>query len=102
MLLLGDLLVQGRKAPGGDRLPLGRRGGVQYAADLVQGQAEVLHHADEDKAAERLGPVPALPRLPRIGAEQAAPLVVADRGGGYPGAAGHLAVYRHQFGHSAT
>src|SRR5215472_15383632 len=98
---LSDLLIEGFEALAGDRLPLGRRGSVQDAVDLVEGQAYVLHHADEDEAAERFDPVPALPRLPRIGAQQAASLVVADGRGGDTSSVGHLAD-RHQFWHGAT
>jgi hypothetical protein len=82
VLELGDLLIEGGKALAGDRLPLGDRGGMQDAVDLIEGQADVLHHADEDQTAQRFGPVPALPRLARVGAEQAASLVVAEGGGG--------------------
>ena len=61
VLEVSDLLIEGCQALAGDLLPLGRRGGAQDPVDLVEGQADVLHHADEDQAAERLDPVPALP-----------------------------------------
>ena len=61
VLQLSDLIIEGREALAGDRLPLGRRGGIQDPVDLVEGQAYVLHHADEDQAAERFDPVAALP-----------------------------------------
>jgi hypothetical protein len=61
VLQLGDLLIEGHKALAGDPLPLGHRGGMQDPVDLAQGQAYVLHHADEDEAAECFDSVPALP-----------------------------------------
>jgi hypothetical protein len=61
VLQLGDLFIEGRQAVAGDRLPLGRRGGAEDSPDLVEGQARVLHHADEDEAAQRPGLVPTLP-----------------------------------------
>ena len=55
--------------------------------DVVERQAGVLQHADEDEAAERLRPVPALARLAIVGRQQAVALVVPHGGGGHAGSA---------------
>ena len=74
-----------------NRFPLVGRGGVQDGVDLVEGQAYIPHHADEDEPAERLRPVPALTILPSVGIQQAASFVVADGRGRDLGSPGYLA-----------
>ena len=101
VLELGDLLVEGGQPAAGDGLPFRRSAGVKDAVDVVEGETGILEHADEYQPSERLGPVSALSRSSSVGRQQPAPLVVANRRGGYFRLLGYLADH-HQFGHKAT
>jgi hypothetical protein len=95
------MFVEDLEAAAGDGFPFRHRGGVQDAVDVVETQPGVLQHADEDESTQRLGPVSAPPRLPCVGVQEAAALVVADRGGGHVGLLGHLAD-GEEFGHGTA
>ena len=47
-----DLLVENLESSGGNGLPFGDVGGIKNAVDVIQAEARVLEHADEDEAAE--------------------------------------------------
>ena len=100
-LKFDDLLVEEVQPAAGDGLPLRGRGGVQDAVDVVESQSGVLQKADEDEPAQRLVPIPALTGLPGVGAQQAAPLVVPDRGRGHVRLLGELAD-GEEFGHGTS
>jgi hypothetical protein len=82
VLELGNLFVKSVEAPSSNRLPLGNGCCMQDSVDLIQGEAGVLQQADEHKPAEGLGSITALSRLSLVRREEAASLVVTDRGRG--------------------
>jgi len=69
--------------------------------DVVEGETGVLEHADEHKSAEGLWAISALPRVTRVGAQQAPSLVVTNRRRGDIGPLGHLP-NGQEFGHETT
>src|SRR3546814_19560751 len=76
-----DLLVEQVEAARRYGLPVGDRGRVEDADDLVEGQAGVLQHPYEDQPAQRRLCVAALASLAGVGGQEAAALVGAHGGG---------------------
>jgi hypothetical protein len=77
-----DLCVEGGEATAGDWFPLFDGVGTEDTIDLVEAEAGVLQHADENKPPDCLGPVAALARDPDIGVRQPPAFVIADGGSG--------------------
>ena len=98
----GDLRVEHLEPPAGDGLPLVDVGGVENALDVVERQARVLQHADEDEPPEGRVAIAALSRRARIGGKQAASFVVADRRSGDARPSGDFADRQERFGHIPT
>jgi hypothetical protein len=86
-----DLVREGGEAFAGDQFPLCNGLGVEETVDVVERQAGVLQHADEDQPSERIDSVPSLPRDSDGGSQETSALVVAHGGGGNTGADRDLA-----------
>jgi hypothetical protein len=91
VLELRDLFVKGLEAYLRDGLPFLYGSGAENSVDLVESQAGLLQHADEDEPPECLSSIAALTGMPGVGAEQALAFVVPDGGGGDVGPFSHLA-----------
>src|SRR3546814_19707290 len=90
-----DLLVEQVEAARRYGLPVGDRGRVEDADDLVEGQAGVLQHPYEDQPAQRRLCVAALAALAGDGGQEAAAPVVAA-GGVRHASAGRDLTKRHR------
>jgi hypothetical protein len=90
MLKVGDLVIERAEALAGDGLPFVHSDSVEDSVDLVEGQAGVLEHADEDKPAEGLGSIAPLARLAGVWTEESLTFVVAHDGGGDLSPLSHL------------
>jgi hypothetical protein len=97
-----DVGVERGEAPTGDRLPRVDLTGVEDTIDLVEVEAGVLEHANEDQPPDRLFPVATLPRHSGVGLYQPSALVVADRGGGQPDPGPDLADGQQVICHETT
>ena len=97
-----DLGIERGEAATGDRLPRPDVAGVEDAVDLVEIEAGVLEHADEDEPPDSCLSVAPLAREPSIGLHQASAFVVPDRGGGQPNPGPDLADGQQTICHEST
>ena len=97
-----DLCVEGGEATAGDCFPLFDGDGVEDAIDLVEVEAGVLEHADENKPPDCLGPVAALARHPGVSMHQPSAFVVADGGSGQADPGPNLADAQQEICHVTT